>query len=84
MRAVQLADFGKSMDENLARLVDDRDALIVTRPGGEAVIVFPLSDWESHLETVGLLKDSADAEITRRALRNAREGRHSAHALVEP
>lgn len=82
MRAIHATDLGSDLAGNLERVVADRDPLVVTRSGGEAVVILSARDFASHRESVGLLGDPEDAALTRKAPTEAAAGEFTAHELV--
>lgn len=67
-----------ALRQNLKRYLDDvcqnRAPLVVTRQGGEPVILLSLKEYESLEETLHLLRDPANAEHLHRSMAQAEAG----------
>ena len=75
--------------ENLARYMDEavssRAPIVVTRRRGKgAVVMMSLEEFESWQETIHLMSSLRNAEILRRSIKDADEGRVEEHELIEP
>jgi len=69
MRATNATDFRKNLSEELDRVENDREPLIVTRTGGKpAVIIMSLEEFGSWEATQHLLKSPENARRLREAI----------------
>ena len=85
MTTVSFTDLRNHMGTYFDRVADDREPLIVTRPGGkENVVVISESEFAGWQETVHLLRSPANAERMARSLREVRAGGATEHELVVP
>lgn len=64
-------------------VVNNREEVIITRDGREPVVIVPLADYESLLETVYLLRSPANAHRLLYSIENLESGRGSQPARLE-
>lgn len=64
-------------------VVDDADVAVITRRDAPDAVVMSLETFNSWQETVHLLKVPANAAHLARSIRQLREGKAKAHALVD-
>jgi antitoxin YefM len=73
--------------QHLAKTMDqvcgDEDPVIITRRGGEAVVLLSLSSYEALEETAYLLRSPANARRLLESLRQLEAGQGQAHELVD-
>lgn len=85
MTTVSFTELRGNMATYFDRVADDREPLVVTRPGGkENVVVVSESEFAGWQETVHLLSSPANAERMARSLREVREGGASERDLIIP
>ena len=70
MDALSYSDFRANLKAVLARVVDDREPLVVTRANAEAIVVVSLADWTTMEATAHLLSTKANAARLIAAVRN--------------
>lgn len=73
----------QNLAQTMNQVCDSHDAVIITRQGGEAVVMMPLSDYNAIMETSYLLSNPSNAQNLREAIFAVRQGRLEAHALIE-
>ena len=74
MRVVDASAMGANLKEVMDQMVRDRDPVVVTRPGGESVVVVSLAAWPAMDETAHLLSTPANAAGLREAVRQLDAG----------
>lgn len=74
MNIISYSELRRHLKAYLDRVCADRAPLLVTRQGGEPVVVLALAEYESLEETLHLLRDPANAEHLRRSLAQAEAG----------
>ena len=85
MTTVSFTDLRNNMATYFDRVADDREPLIVTRPGGkENVVVISEVEFAGWQETVHLLSSPANAERMARSLREVRAGGATERDLIMP
>lgn len=83
MDTVSYSELRQNLKRYLDGVCQSRTPLVVTRQGGEAVIVLSLKEYESLEETLHLLRDPANAERLLRSIQEAEEGRLIGHDIDE-
>ena len=74
MDTVSYSELRQRLKAYLDRVCDDRAPLLVTRQGGESVVMLSAAEYEALEETLHLLSDPANAEHLRRSLAQAEAG----------
>ena len=69
--------------ETLDSVTDDREEVVITRPGKEDVIMVSRSDYESLRETAYLLRSPANARRVLGSIEELEAGRGAARDLSE-
>ncbi|QCB96181.1 type II toxin-antitoxin system prevent-host-death family antitoxin [Arthrobacter sp. PAMC25564] len=69
--------------ETLDAVTDDREEVVITRPGKEDVIMVSRSDYESLRETAYLLRNPANARRLLGSIEELEAGRGVARDLAE-
>ena len=72
-RAVSFSDAQQSLAELTDRVNEDRDVVIITRTGGKSVVMMPLDEYNSIIETDFLLRSPRNAERLRRGMAQVAE-----------
>lgn len=83
METVSYSELRQNLKRYLDSVCQNRAPLLVTRQGGEPVIVLCLREYESLEETLHLLHDPANAEHLLRSLKEAEEGKLVEHDIDE-
>jgi antitoxin YefM len=83
METVSYSELRQKLKAHMDRVCADHAPLLVTRQGGEAVVMLSLAEYESLEETLHLLSDPANAERLLRSIREAKEGKLTEHDLIE-
>jgi antitoxin YefM len=84
MRATNATDFRKNLANELDRVENDREPLIITRSGGKsALIVMSLEEFGSWEATQHLLKSPENARRLREAIARLDAGGGTERKLIE-
>jgi antitoxin YefM len=84
MRATNATDFRKNLANELDRVENDREPLIITRSGGKsALIVMSLEEFGSWEATQHLLKSPENARRLREAIARLNAGGGTERKLIE-
>lgn len=83
MNTASFSYFRKNMKSYLTRVSDDQEPLLLSGPHDEAVVVIPLSTYNSFEETNHLLSSPANARQLRESIAELRTGKGTAHKLIE-
>jgi antitoxin YefM len=74
METVSYSELRQNLKRYLDGVCENRAPLLVTRRGGEPVVVLSLKEYESLKETLHLLRDPANAEHLHRSMAQAEAG----------
>jgi len=69
--------------EVLDGVIDDREEVIITRAGHDAVVIVSLDDYESLRETAYLMRSPANARRLLDAMERLESSRGTAHDLAD-
>ena len=69
--------------EVLDSVVDDREEVVITRAGHEAVVIVSLADFESLRETAYLMRSPANARRLLDAMERLEAGTGRPHDLID-
>jgi antitoxin YefM len=69
--------------EVLDSVVNDREAVVITRSGHEPVVIVSLEDYESLRETAYLMRSPANARRLLDAMERLEAGQGQPHDLVD-
>ena len=83
MDHVSYTELRQNLKKHLDEVCDNRAPLVVTRRGGEAVVVLSLAEYESLEETLHLLRHQANAEHLLAAIAEAEAGKFVEFELDE-
>jgi antitoxin YefM len=83
MDTVSYSELRQRLKAYMDRVCDDRAPLLVTRQGGEPVVMLSAAEYDALEETLHLLRDPANAEHLRRSIADADAGRLVEHDIVE-
>lgn len=70
MKVVTEEEASRNLGELAEKAWDDRDIVLIARPGGRSTVMLSLEEYESLVETAHLLRSPANA---RRLLQSVRE-----------
>lgn len=81
MKVMTSSEFRKSLSSSLDQVRDDHEPLLVTRPGGNAVVVSE-EHWSGMEETLFLMRSPRNAERLLRAIDELNEGKGVERELI--
>lgn len=85
MSATTMTDLRANLARYLDRVTEDREPLLITRPGGKGnVVIVSEDEFDSWRETVHLLSQPATAARLRESIRQIRAGEVTERALLSP
>jgi antitoxin YefM len=62
MLAANPSDVRKNLKDYMDKVVDDNEALIITRPGGRDVVMLSKDGYDNIIENVHVLENKANRE----------------------
>ncbi|MEQ3554496.1 type II toxin-antitoxin system prevent-host-death family antitoxin [Pseudonocardia nematodicida] len=84
MRTMSYTESRARYAETLSSVVDDREEVVITRAGHEAVVMIALDDYESLKETAYLLRSPENARRLLSSIDRLENGGGSTRDLVDP
>ncbi len=70
MKAVNYSELRQKLKSNLDAVTDNDELLVVHRPRGRSIIMMPLSEYNSWLETLHLISSDANRKRLDKAVKN--------------
>jgi len=83
MRIVSFTEARNSLKSVLDQVVNDADCAVITRRDSEDAVVMSLDFYNSLMETVYLLKSSANAEHLKISIKQFQEGKTKERDLLD-
>ena len=83
MRTMSYSESRARYAEVLDSVVDDREAVVITRSGHEPAVIVSLEDFESLRETAYLMRSPANARRLLDAMERLEAGEGQEHDLVD-
>jgi antitoxin YefM len=83
MNAVTYTNLRQNLKTYMDKVFFDHAPLIVTRKNDENVMLVPVDEYNSLVETTYLLSNAANAEHLARSINQYRSGQISEHELVQ-
>ncbi|HLA49126.1 MAG TPA: type II toxin-antitoxin system Phd/YefM family antitoxin [Candidatus Saccharimonadales bacterium] len=83
MKVTSISDFRKDTKKYFDQVIDDQDALLITRSDGQTIVAIPLDQYNSIAETEYLLSSPANRERLLQSLADLRAGKGQARQLTE-
>jgi antitoxin YefM len=82
MEAKSYSAVRKDLSNTMERVCKDHTPVIITRKNSNSVVMMSLDDYNSIEETAYLLRSPANAERLRRSIKQAEDGKVTAHNLI--
>ena len=83
MRTMTYTESRARYAETLDAVINDREAVVITRAGHEPVVMLSLEDYESLCEQAYLLRSPANAHRLLTAIERLEAGAGDVHELAE-
>jgi len=83
MQVVTFSEARESFKAVLDRVESDADVTLITRRNSQSAVVMSLDTYNSLMETVHLLRSSANAAHLQRSLEQAERGELLSHPLID-
>lgn len=83
MNIVNYTDFRKNLAENLNKVTDDGDIVVVARSKGKNVVVMSMDEYNSISETMYLSSSETNRKRIVQAIDDANNGKYVQHDLIE-
>ncbi len=83
MTIISSTEFRKDIARYLRTTHENIDPLIVTTQNQEPVVIIPLKEWESIVETQYLKASPANKKRLDKSIKDIQQGKYSTHKLME-
>jgi antitoxin YefM len=83
MNAITYTGLRQNLKSCMDKVVNDRDALIITRKNNENLVLVSINEYNSLIETNYLLSNRANAEHLRKSIAQHKSGKIKEKALRE-
>ena len=83
MRVINFSEARNNLKRVLDQVVDDADYTIITRRDAEDAVVMSLEQFNGLMETVHLLKSTANAAHLAKSIQQYRTGEVEIHELID-
>jgi antitoxin YefM len=83
MKAISFSEAQAEYAKTLDTVIDDQEEVMVTREGRESVVIMPLSEYESLMETAYLMSGPANARRLLASIEELESGRGIVRDLAE-
>ena len=83
MEVVNYTEFRRNLAKNLDMVTDDAETVIVSRTKGKNVVVMGLSEYNSIIETLHLMKSEANRKRLQDAIDEMNSRQYQSHKLIE-
>lgn len=83
MQALSYSAVRKDLANTMEQVCNDHAPVIITRKNANSVVMMSLEDYNAIEETAYLLRSPANAARLRESIKQAEEGKVSAHDLIE-
>lgn len=84
MKVMSMSESRANYAATLDSVINDQEEVVVTRPGGEHVVMIPLREYESMRETLYLMSSPANRQRISRSIEQLNRGRGHVHELTDP
>lgn len=83
MNAVSYSVLRQNLAHYMNEACDSRDPILVTRQGGDSVVMMSLSEYQGLMETVHLLRSPRNADRLLEAIQSAEAGQLETLEILE-
>ena len=83
MNVINFTDFRNNLKVNLDKVSNDKDVVIVSRSKDKNVVLLPLSEYNSLIETIHLMQSGKNRQRLDDALQEMSKGEYLNNALIE-
>ena len=83
MDAVSYSDFRQKLKSYLDKVYADNEPIIITRKNNENLVLLPMAEFNSLLETNHLMANEANSKHLLKSIRQTRTGKAHKRELIE-
>jgi antitoxin YefM len=83
MKVMSMSESRANYAATLDSVVNDQEEVVITRPGGENVVMLPQREYESMRETLYLMASPVNRQRISRAIEQLDDGRGQVRELID-
>jgi antitoxin YefM len=84
MKVMSMSESRANYAATLDSVINDQEEVVITRPGGEDVVMIPLREYESMRETLYLMSSPVNRQRISRSIEQLNRGSGQVHELMDP
>lgn len=84
MKIMSMSESRANYAATLDSVINDQEEVVVTRPGGEDVVMLPLREYESMRETLYLMSSPVNRRRISRSIEQLNRDRGQVRELIDP
>jgi antitoxin YefM len=82
MKVMSMSESRANYAATLDSVINDQEEVVITRPGGENVVMLPQREYESMRETLYLMANPVNRQRLSRSIKQLDEGHGQVHELI--
>lgn len=83
MKVMSMSESRAAYAATLDSVINDQEEVVITRPGGEDVVMIPLREYESMRETLYLMSSPVNQQRISRSIAQLNRGDGQVHELID-
>jgi antitoxin YefM len=83
MEAISYSKLRANLAKSMDRVCENREPMVITRQGGESVVLLSLEDFEALDETAFLMRSPKNAQRLSESIREIEAGHYKERELVD-
>ena len=83
MKVMSMSESRANYAATLDSVINDQEEIVITRPGGENVVMIPQHEYESMRETLYLMASPVNRRRISRSVDQLNRGRGHVHELID-
>jgi antitoxin YefM len=84
VKVMSMSESRANYAATLDSVINDQEEVVITRPGGEDVVMIPLREYESMRETLYLMSSPANRQRISRSIEQLDRARGNVRELIDP
>lgn len=84
MKIMSMSESRANYAATLDSVINDQEEVVITRSGGEDVVMIPLREYESMRETLYLMSSPVNRQRISRSIDQLNRGRGHVRELIDP
>jgi antitoxin YefM len=84
VKVMSMSESRANYAATLDSVINDQEAVVITRPGGEDVVMIPLREYESMRETLYLMSSPVNRQRISRSIEQLNRDGGQVHELIDP